>query len=161
VRVIPGAQQYATQEESLKGYAQRLAAQAAEAKAREPKLSADLEAARRGLADAVKLRDRARTEEDALWQRYHELAWRIAAQRLLEAELARLENEAAGLRSQLAWWKGYLKRLQAPGPGPNPGPQPGQPDFQFWVWALAMSLLAALISALAHWWLARRRLFPA
>jgi exonuclease VII small subunit len=171
VRVIAGVGQYSSQEEALKGYSDRLAERAAAAGAAAPGLAAKLESARAVLSEALGLRDRVRGEEDALWQSYHELAWRIAAQRLLEAELVRLEALAADLRGQKAWWQGYLGHLQGgpapqpnPQPGPQPGPnppQPGQPFAQFWVWVAVLAGLGALASALWHWLRRRRVVVPA
>jgi hypothetical protein len=172
VRVIAGVGQYASQEEALQGYAGRLAESAAAAGAAAPGLAAQLEAARAVLSEALGLRDRVRGEKDALWQRYHELVWRIAAQRLLEVELVRLEALAADLRGRKAWWQGYLGHLQGgpapqpnpdPQPGPQPGPnppQPGQPYAQLWVWVAVLSVLAAAVSAVWHWRRRRRFLVP-
>ena len=135
-----------------------------------PLIAWAVEAARAALSEALGLRERVQDEEGALWRRTHELAWRIAAQRLLEAELVRLEVLAADLRGQKAWWQGYLGHLQGgpapqpnPQPGPQPGPnppQPGQPYAQLWVWVAVLAGLGALASALWHW-LRRRRLSPA
>ncbi|MBI5240288.1 MAG: hypothetical protein HY926_07425 [Elusimicrobia bacterium] len=167
VRILAGVGQYASQEEALKGYAGRLAERAAAAAAAAPDLAAKLEAARAALSEALGLRERVRGEEDALWQRYHELAWRIAAQRLLEAELARLAALAADLRQQKAWWQAYLDRLHAPAPqpGPDPGPQPGpdpsQPYAHLWVWVAVLAALAAVVSAVWHWLRKRRPAVPA
>ncbi|MCX5795580.1 MAG: hypothetical protein NTY77_08820 [Elusimicrobia bacterium] len=163
VRIIAGVGQYEAQEGALKGYSDRLGQRAAEAQAKAPQLAAELESARKAMAEADKLREQARGEEDALWQSYHELAWRIAAQRLLEAELRQLAVTAAELRMQKAWWQGYLDRLSAapqPQPVPNP-PQPGDHGFQLWVWLGVLCGLAALASAAYHWLKRRRALQPA
>ena len=163
IRITAGVGQYAAQKEALKGYADRLARQAADAAAKAPGLAAQLDEARKSLAEATGLRDRARGEEDALWQRCHELSWRIAAQRLLEAELARWEAEAADLRQQMSWWQGYLDRLHAvpqPQPGPDPS-QPGNPYAQLWAWLAALSALAAVASAVIYWLRSRRLVQPA
>ncbi|MDD5628928.1 MAG: hypothetical protein PHU21_07680, partial [Elusimicrobia bacterium] len=160
VNIIAGVGQYEAQAEALKGYSERLEQRAAEARQKAPGLAAELAAAQRELSAQVQRREGASREEDALWQRYHELAWRIGAQRLLEAELARVQAEAAELRQQKAWWQSYLDRLSAgPQPLPVPGPvQPGQPMSSFWVWFAALSGFAAVVSAVWHW-LRRRRTF--
>ncbi|MFA6004318.1 MAG: hypothetical protein WC881_09645, partial [Elusimicrobiota bacterium] len=164
VRVTAGAAQYADQAESLKGYSEGLARQAGEAKSKEAGLREGLAKSESEFAAAQALREKIAAEEDALWQKFHALAWRIAAQKALEAEIARLEAEAAAMRTELAWWGRYLKQLQSalpPGPippGPDPTPVPPPAPNQFWAWVLALSASAALLSLLLHWLLSKRNI---
>jgi len=131
VKVLAGADQYGAQEAALKDYPAHLAAQAAQARGQAPKLQAQLAAAQASVSGASDLRERVRAERENLWARFHELAWRIAEQTQLEAQISRLQNEAEALRRELDWWRDYARRLkesvhQVP-PAPSQPTLPSQP----------------------------------
>ena len=97
-------------------------------------------------------RDQARTEQESLRLRWHQLAQRIGEQLELERRIATLQAEIKGLQDRIAFWDRYLRLLEEARRHPtDPTRPPYAPNPMFWVWMLILSFLGALASALWHW----------
>ncbi|MBI3551515.1 MAG: hypothetical protein HY077_03285 [Elusimicrobia bacterium] len=175
VTIRPGADQYQGQTEALKDYPGKVDADAAAARAADARLQKDLADKLDGYAGTLEDRSKLTKETEALWNRVHELAWRLGAQEALEKDLAKAQAEVASLKDQLGRWGDYLKQLEdalARRPKPptdpndpnnptnpddpdNPFPGPHYPAGAFWALVLALFVIASLISAIL-WGIIRR-----
>jgi hypothetical protein len=165
ITVYPGAAGYESRAAALNGYGPRVDARAAAARDAAAGL-ASADAAAQAAVDARGAdRDRAASEESALWARWYPLADRIGTQREVERRIAAAASEVDELRGQASAWDRYAQGLadalrlnpQIPGRPGAPG-TPGHPFglSTFWVWALALFGLGGLLSALWQAWRTRR-----
>jgi len=157
VRVRPGVDAYARQAAALDGYGERVDERGVKIEADRAALEEAARLARAKLDGTLGERDQARTEEERLRQRWHELAQRIGEQLELEKRIAALQAEIKALEDRIAFWDRYLKLLEEARRNPtnptdptDPTRPPWHPNPMFWVWMLVLAFLAALASIIWH-----------
>ncbi|OGR57969.1 MAG: hypothetical protein A2X36_17040 [Elusimicrobia bacterium GWA2_69_24] len=170
LRLRPGSDQYQSIAERLQTLPERIAERTLRSQKAAPGLEESAQLADQVFDGRLAERNQVRDEEAKLWDEAHTLAWRIGAQKALEAEMTRIKAELVQLRSDLQNALQRMKELEAelahalePGTDPNDPnhPDPLQPikNLPWWVWAVATAALAG--AALAIWqWLRRRNSEP-
>ncbi len=152
VRIRPGADAYKGQADALDGYGARVDERGRTNEAERAALEETLARETAKVDGTLAERDQARTEQEALRLRWHQLAQRIGEQLQLQQRIATLEAEIKVLQDRIAFWDRYLRLLEEARRHPtDPTRPPYSPNPMFWVWMLMLSFLGALASALWHW----------
>ncbi|MFH1725341.1 MAG: hypothetical protein ABII00_12075 [Elusimicrobiota bacterium] len=154
VLLRPGAYQYGRIVENLKGFPQRIEDQERAARDRAPALERASERAQSDLASKREELGRARSQEGELWGAAHPMAWRIGAQRALEAEMSRAQAELERLSEELLAEQRRLKELADELKQERRRERREQSPFKRfpWLpWAAAAVVMAALLAAVWEW----------